>query len=232
MTQSQISRKRSVSSFTRLFFLKKIKWGCLIHVPCAKNLSYSIYHRTWTWFWHVICACTDALLSSWIKPSFAGVSFTWITLLSFHQHHPTEAFNLPPVRTPIIIAPKWSFRFDATKLPKEKPKETRLLRELWWWHVMVDSIDDKLNPWTALADGGAYWDFITFCLQWCVWMVSISNADVFHIGAGTPLCAITPIHESDAKCCQFSPDLVRASIILCFSCSSSLLQLGCQICFC
>lgn len=72
----------------------------------------------------------------------------------------------------------------------------------------------------------------TFCLQWCVWMVSISNADVFHIGAGTPLCAITPIHESDAECCQFSPDLVRASIILCFSCSSSLLQSGCQICFC
>lgn len=120
----------------------------------------------------------------------------------------------------------------CNKTPKRKPKETRLLRELWWWHVMVDSIDDKLNPWTALADGGAYWDFITFCLQWCVWMVSISNADVFHIGAGTPLCAITPIHESDAKCCQFSPDLVRASIILCFSCSSSLLQLGCQICFC
>lgn len=50
MTQSQISRKRSVSSFTKLFFIEKIKWGCLIHVPCAKNLSYSIYHRTWTWF--------------------------------------------------------------------------------------------------------------------------------------------------------------------------------------
>jgi hypothetical protein len=41
---------KEVFLLSQNFFFEEIKWGCLIHVPCAKNLSYSIYHRTWTWF--------------------------------------------------------------------------------------------------------------------------------------------------------------------------------------